>query len=267
MNNNFIFYINSDILDSNNFIDYQIDAFIKSVNPILNIGRKLKAKIYYSDYSIKTLVEYFDEPSFNKDFTKSQANKLELLLKNCIKTSEVNNFFKVHFAGRETSLELLEIPVINPSDKEKIHIIFNLTENSPKQSVLFVKSNEEFERIEINHFCSVKDIWKFINDNLPQREYNFSSKHGNSSTRAIAPKAEKASQLLCSDKEADSLLKTAIFDLRERNWCYNFDDTHQTFIIFPCEGDNPQNKFHAFHIEKDKWREEIPNSILKHFGK
>ncbi|TDO72832.1 hypothetical protein EV143_107138 [Flavobacterium chryseum] len=266
MSSNFVFYINSDILDSSNFLDYQIDAFIKSVNPILNVGRKLKAKIYYSNYNIKSLVEYFDEPSFNKDFTKSQANKLELLLKNCIKTSEANNFFRVHFAGRETSLEFLEIPFINPSDKDKI-VIFNLSQNLPKQSVLFVKSNDEFERIEINSFCEVHEIWKFVNNNLPIREYNFSSKHGNSTTRAIAPNTEDASQLLCTDEEANSLLKTAIFDLRERNWCYNFDEDKQTFIIFPCEGDNPQNKFHAFHIDKDKWREEIPKSILKHFNK
>jgi hypothetical protein len=63
------------------------------------------------------------------------------------------------------------------------------------------------------------------------------------------------------------LLKNAIFDLREGNWCYNFDDVHQTYVVFPCEGENPQNKFHAFHIDKDKWREEIPNSILKYFNK
>lgn len=263
----FVFYVNSDVLDSTNFIDDKIDVFIKLMNPILNIGRKLKAKIYYSYYDIQTLVEYFDEPSFNKDFTKSQANKLDLLLDNFIQNKEVNNFFKVHFSGEETSFELLKMFFINPNDSDKIHIVFNLTENLSKQSILFVESNEHFKRMEINYFCHVDEIWKFINNNLPDREYNFSPKHGNSTIRAIAPNSEIASQLLCTNEEAISLLNNAIFDLRVGNWCYNFDDFHQTYIVFPCEGDNPQNKYHAFHIGKDKWREEIPNSILKHFRK
>jgi hypothetical protein len=159
------------------------------------------------------------------------------------------------------------MPFIISKNIDKIQIVFSLTEES-QYNLLLVKSNEEFERVKINSFSQIQNVWNFINNNLPLREYNFSSKHGNKTTKAIPPKkTENTSQLLCTDDEANMLLKSAIFDLRERNWCYNFDDNQQTFIIFPCEGNNPQNKYHAFHINKDEWHKEIPNSIRKHFKK
>jgi hypothetical protein len=105
MDDNFIFYVHSDILEPKNFTDDKIDEFIRLVNPILNIGRKLKAKIYYSCDDIEILKDYFSEPDFNKDFSKSQANKLDLLIESFIQNKEINSFFKVHFSGDETSLE------------------------------------------------------------------------------------------------------------------------------------------------------------------
>lgn len=262
----FIFYVHSDILELDNFSNENIKNFIKQINPILEIARKLKAKAYYSFADNEELKNFFSDSDFNKDFSKSQANKLQLLLENFIQNKEVNNFFKIHFSQENTSLEHIKLPFLNSKIEDKKLIVFSLR-NEEEQNLLMVKSNSDFEKVKLNSFNNSKNIWEFINKNLSKREYNFSSKHGNEITKAIPPSGQKVSQLLCTDEKAQELLNDAIFDLRERSWCYNFDEDFQTFIVFPCEGNNPQNKFHAFHIDKNKWREEIPNSILKHFNK
>lgn len=262
----FIFYIHSDILKLDNFSNENVKNFIKQINPVLEIGRKLQASVYYSFEDNEELKKYFSEPDFNKDFSKSQANKLDLLLENFIQNKEVNNFFKIHFSQENRSLEHIKLPFLNSKFENKNIIIVSL-KNDEKCTLLMVKSNNDFEKVKINSFNNSNNIWEFINKKLGKRKYNFSSKHGNEANKAISPNSQIVSQLLCNDEKAQELLNNAIFDLRERNWCYNFDEDFQTFIVFPCEGDNPQNKFHAFHIDKDKWREEIPNSILKHFDK
>ncbi|WP_291099692.1 MULTISPECIES: hypothetical protein [unclassified Flavobacterium] len=262
----FIFYIHSDVLELDNFSNENIKNFLNKINPILEIGRKLQANVYYSFEDNDELKKYFTDPDFNKDFSKSQANKLDLLLENFKQNKEVNNFFKIHFSQENTSLEHIKLPFLNSKLKNKNLIIFSL-KNEEEHTLLMVKSNNDFEKVKINSFNNSNKIWEFINKNLPDRVYNFNSKHGNETTKAIAPNSQKASQLLCTDEKAQELLKNAIFDLRERYWCYNFDEDLQTFIVFPCEGDNPQNKYHAFHIKDDEWDKEIPKSIRKHFKK
>ncbi len=264
----FIFYIHSDILALNNFSNENIKNFLKQINPILEIGRKLQANVYYSFEDNFELKEYFNDPAFNKDFSKSQANKLDLLLENFIQNKELNHLFKIHFSDKNSSLQPVKFPFLNSKFENKKLVIFSMNKEA-EHNLLLIKSNDDFEKVKINSFNNSKDIWEFINKNLPNRLYNFNPKHGNKNTKAISPNNQNSSQLLCSDQTAQELLNNSIFDLRVRNWCYNFDDINQTYIIFPCEGENPQNKYHAFHIDKDtnKWREEIPNSILKYFNK
>ncbi len=264
----FIFYIHSDVLEVDNFLDINIKNFIKQIKPILEIGRQLKAKVYYSFDDNQGLKHYFEEPDFDKNFSKSQANLLDLLLENFIHNKESNHFFNIHFSNENTSLQSVKLPFLNSKFENKNLVIFSMNKVD-QQNLLLIKSSDDFEKVNINSFNNPKKIWEFINKNSQKKIYNFSPKHGNRNTKAISPNNQNASQLLCTNDEAQELLNNSIFDLRERNWCYNFDENLQTFIVFPCEGVNPQNKYHAFHIDKniDKWRKEIPNSILKHFNK
>jgi hypothetical protein len=262
----FIFYIHSDVLELDNFSDQNFKKFIQQINPILEIGKHLKANVYYCKSEIQGLNSVFSD--FEDAYIKNQKNILEEILKDFKPNIESNNFFKIHYSNENTSLEPVKFPFLNSKFENKKLVVFSLI-NEEEHNLLMVKSNDDFEKVKLNSFNNPRNIWKFINKNLPDRVYNFSPKHGNNNIKAISPNSENVSQLLCSDDAAQELLNNSIFDLRERSWCYNFDENFQTFIIFPCEGENPQNKYHAFHIDKDidKWRKEIPNSILKYFNK
>lgn len=265
MGKQFTFYIHSDVFNLENFKDETFNTFTKNMNAVFDIARQLEAKVFYQLGDVQDLTPFLEDIDYN--FTQSQGNRLELLLKDFTQFKEKYHFFKVHFAEEQTSLESVNYGFLNSmEDSETISIVF--TQNrSGQEQLLLVHASDDFYFCEINNFNVGKDIWAFINAHLPKRTYNFSSKHGNATTRAIPPKpTEIVSQLRSSDAEAQILLDSAIFDLRERKFYYNFDDSKGTFIVFPYEGDNPQNHFHAFHITETEWAKEIPASIRKYFG-
>lgn len=266
MGKQFVFYIHSEVFSLDNFKDDNFNAFTKSMDAVLDVARQLKATVFYKLGDVQDLTPFLEDIDYK--FTQSQGNRLDVLLEDFIPFKDDYHFFKVHFAEEQTSLESVNYGFLNDMENaETISIVFTQNKSGQEQ-LLLVHANHHFYFCEINNFNQTKDIWAFINKYLPERTYNFSSKHGNATTRAIPPKpTEKASQLLSTNEEAQTLLNSAIFDLRERKFYYNFDDSHGTYIVFPYEGDNPQNQFHAFHITPEEWQKEIPVSIRKYFGK
>jgi hypothetical protein len=264
MGGNFLFYVHSEVFNPDNFKDENFNTFSKSINAVFEVARQLKAKVFYKLDEVQELKPFFEDIDYK--FTQSQGNRLDILLDDFIPFKDKYHFFKVHFAEEHTSLEPVNYGFLNAmDDHQAIKIVF--TQNaSNKENLLLVQASHDFYFCEIYHFNQAKDIWTFINKHLPIRTYSFSSKHGNATTKAIAPKpTEKVSQLLCSDLEAQTLLNSAIFDLREKKFYYNFDEINDTYILFPYEGETPQNQFHAFHITHEEWHKEIPASIKKYF--
>jgi hypothetical protein len=265
MKTEFIFYIHSEVFNPENFSDENIQTFAKSMHIVFEIARQLEAKVFYKLGEVQDLKALIADIDYG--FTQSQGSRLQLLLQDFIPFKEDYHYFKVHFSDAQTSLESVNYGFLNAMDNQKAsYIIFTQTLSGQEQ-LLLVHASDDFYFCEINNFNVAKDIWTFINKKS-KRTYSFSSKHGNSTTTAIPPKATvKASQLRSSDAEAQALLNSAIFDLREKKFYYNFDTDKNTFILFPYEGDNPQNQFHAFHITPEEWHREIPSSIRKYFGK
>lgn len=264
MNQKFVFHIHSNIFEPSNFGDTNIKSFTKTINSIFEVARHLEADVFYLQKDIEELKDYF--LTFDENFTKSQANRLDVLLEDFKKSKTNSHLFFVDFSNGQASLRPANYPFINTQFFDFQNIVFNIIyENN--EHLLFVNSNTDFQKIKINHFGSSKSIWDFINKTLPQRNYSFSPKHGNNANRAISPARASVSQLLCSDDKAQNLLNSAIFDNREDKFHYNFDSDFDTFIIFPFEGKTPQNQFHAFHIEQSEWDKEIPKSIRDYFGK
>ena len=265
MTNKFAFYIHADMFQIDNFDKNKFEEYKNNAISLIEVARHLKADIYYSAEevsNIESVIDEFDE------YIKSDKNFLSTLLEKAKPNQEKNHYFKVSFAHEASFLEHFDIKSLHSICIEKeINIILSLDSTS-NNSLLLINPDNEFQRVGVKSFCSKKDIWKFINQNLPPRKYNFSSKHGNINTKAISPKSnEKVSQLSCSDEDAQKLLDSAIFDLRKDNWCYNFDESFNTFVVFPFEGTTPQNQYHAYHIEKSEWMKEIPESIRKYFKK
>ncbi len=267
MCHNFIFYIHTNILNSSIFANENFGNVKEVIIPLLEISRQLKAEVYYSFNDVQLLKN--DIGDMDIFFTKSQANFLDILLKDFKANKLYSNFFEVNFINSSTNLRHVDYTFLKEEDlySNKKHIVLSIGEEK-HYNLLNVTSNDKFERISIFESNDKNNIWKYICENLPKRNYNFSKKHGNNITKASSPNGLKASQLLCSDEEAQKLLHTAIFDVNQKGrFLYNFDKQHQTFILFPYEGDNPQNNYHAFHIEKSEWNKEVPLSIRKYFNK
>jgi hypothetical protein len=268
MNQKFIFYIHSEVFNPDNFSDENFNDFAKNINSVFEVARQIKADVFYTLDSVMELKDFFTDFD-SSNFSQSQGNRLDVLLEDFIPFNKKYHFFKVHFAKEQTSLEPVKYPFLNETANNHlaIKIVFTQSSNS-KEQLLLVHSSNHFHFCEINCFNTAINIWELINTHLPIRTYNFSPKHGNATVKAIPPKSsEKASQLLCSDNDAQTFLNSAIFDLREKKFYYNFDQIHDTYILFPYEGETPQNQFHAFHIAKEEWHKEVPTSIKKYFGK
>jgi len=271
MVDNIVFIIGSDIFSSSNLEDGNFQKFVKNISPALKVAEQLKAEVWYSHRDLERLSSEMVE--FDEYFTQSQGNFWGTLLENFRPHREDGYCFKIHYSFENTSLEhcpLVSFPIDSISKTYKVLLSFELEE--PEVSLLLAKSNSDFHRVHLNLFIKPDKIWKFVNNILPKRKYNFSSKHGNIHKKADPPKlGEKASQLKCSDEDAQQLLNDAIFDRRysgkKGHWCYNFDPVHDTFIVFPYEGNTPSNQFHAFHIEREEWKKEIPSSVISFFGK
>ena len=261
MKDKFVFYIHSDILNEDRFNDSNFKSHIQCISSLLDVARFLKSNVFYSLLDINTLQEVLNLDEY---FTQSQANILDVLLKDFIVNKEVHHLFKVHFSEENTCLEPCNFNICN-STKDKTTILLTL-DKEEELYLLKVKSNNDFEQIAIQSVFNKENLWAIINKQI-SRNYNFTSKHGDSNTNAMPPTNKTVSQLLTSDVETQELLDNAIFDLRQSDWCYNFDKNKNTYIVFPFEGVTPQNNYHAFHILEAEWGQEIPNSIRKYFNK
>lgn len=264
MTDKFAFYIHSDVFKLDNFSKERFTEFRKQIEPLIEVGRQLEADIYYANEDINQIQSDFEE--FD-GYIQNDRNYLSVLLEQTIKNEETNYFFRLIFNESQSSIESITLKGLHSICTQKAYNILFSLNNIGQDYLLKVTSNTDFEKIVVNIFSSKYDIWEFINKQLPKRVYQFSPKHGNNTKKANPPKSnEKVSQLKCSDDEAQLLLDTAIFDLREHKWCYNFDCKLGTFIVFPFEGENPQNQFHAFHLEESEWNK-VSTSIRKFFDK
>jgi len=268
MESNFVFYIHSDILDylycQNDIV--LIKSFFEKTTPLIEVGKQINAKIFYSKESINNLNDYFK--IFPQEFSPSIPDRLFDLLTDCKEISNGLFCFHVLFAQKNTQIQHSDFHYLDSLSLKSQNIIFSLYKNE-EIDLLQIESNSIFNSVRVQVFNDPKSIWSFIQGNIPTRNYNFSSKHGNKHTIAIPPNGEDVSQLRCTDMEAQVLLNTAIFDLREKKFHYNFDLTENTYIVFPCEGINPQNQYHAYHLDNDTdiWEKEVPKSIRKFYNK
>ncbi|MDI9879778.1 hypothetical protein [Flectobacillus longus] len=230
MKNEFVFYIHSEMFNDEHFTTENFEIYRKATYSILEVARQLEADIYFSSEDIEKLAEKFAEISDVEGFDEyiqSPQAYLEVLFKDAIPHKSRGLYFEVVFNEKQSSLAFYaDSKCLNCLTDAANHIIISVS-LSGESNLLKVDSESEFEKVKINYFCSDILLWKFINSKLPKRIYHFSSKHGNSQKKANPPKRnEQASQLKCSDEEAQNLLDNAIFDLRETPWCYIFDDRY-----------------------------------------
>ncbi len=241
------------------------ETYLSDMYNLVNFAYIHNANVYYSVSQLDEFRENCND--WDENFTSFNGNRLDIILENAMPLKKQNHIFEICFAQENTSLNTIKnksLASIKDFQKQ-LFISFSYYNNV----FLWVKSNSEFERVNIHTASEIIELQNWIVKSSNVKNYNFSTKHGNATTKAVAPKSDKkASQLKCSDAEAQQLLNKSVPNFDEKQgWHYNFDETLNTFIVFPFEGDTPQNQFHAFHVEPSEWHIEIPKSIRKFFGK
>jgi hypothetical protein len=181
-----------------------------------------------------------------------------LILENAKPIKHQNYVFEVCFASENTSLSHNKSCIaasVQNFEKQAI-----LTQNISTNTLLLVKSNDEFERIKISYLPNIENVRCWIVDNSARRFFNLSPKHGENDIGNWPGE----SALLCSQEDAQNLLNSSIPNLDQKNRLFNWDVTHGTFIEFFFEGQNPQNQWHGFHLKESDWNR-VPDTIRKFF--
>lgn len=233
--------------------------YLKNIFSLINIAYLHKANVYYSKHQRIDFVKNCND--LDENYVVSVGEKLDVMLENAKEIKEQNYIFEVCFSHERTNL--CHVP----------NVIISSIQNYPKQVILSsklgsetflaVKSNTEFEKINILYFIDLQDIIKWIVNNSSKRQFHISPKHG------VNGKGnwKGESVLLCNEAEAALLLESAIPDFIEKeNRLFNWDCIHNTFIEFFFEGDNPQRQWHGFHLEAKEWNR-VPSSLRKFFNK
>ncbi len=112
------------------------------------------------------------------------------------------------------------------------------------------------EFINIDFVKDADSLIKWVEEHRLLRIFNLNPKHGENGVGNWG----EASPLLCSRREAQALLNTAIYDKKTRNY-YNFDQTHKKYIIFEDENTS-ENTYHGYHLDNEN---AVPNTIRKKF--
>jgi hypothetical protein len=259
MYSDFHFYID---LNWEDVIDKTIDVYLNKLYQLVNFAYQHKASVFYSTEHLnefKSMLEI--ERNIDEDFSASIGNKLDVILRHA-KGKDIKSYaFQVCFANNNTSIFHIN-NVLSVVDQHSKIAVLSLSNMNKINCFLQVRSNTSYCKIDCENLHATDEIIYWI-ANTEVRPFNLSSKHGENGKGNW----QGESLLLCTKEDAQKLLNTAIpcFEEKEKN-LFNFDNTHNTFIVFYYEGDNPQRQWHGFHLERGDWHK-VPNFVLKYFGK
>jgi hypothetical protein len=259
MYSDFHFYID---LNWEDVIDRTIDVYLNKLYQLVNFAYQHRASVFYSTKHLNEFKSMVDiEGNIDEYFSASIGNKLDIILRHA-KGKEIESYaFQVCFAGNNTSICHIDNVLSVVDQHPKIAI---LSLSNKINYFLQVRSNTDYCKIGCENPHATDEIVCWI-ANTEVRSFNLSSKHGENG-KGNRP---GESLLLCAKEDAQKLLDTAIpcFEEKEKGKnLFNFDHTHDTFIMFYYEGDNPQRQWHGFHLERDDWHK-VPNFVLNYFGK
>ncbi len=249
------------------YIDLNWEHYVSDPDNYLQQIYKLVGFVYLHKATVFYNQDQIDE--FNKNctdldtnFIESSGNLLSLILDDAIVKKNQSFFFEVNFAKENSFLTPVKNGAISSITSHPKLSLISLSEKGETKTILNVRSNFEFEKIQITLCREIESLFGWIIENIPKRKFNLSKKHGqNGAGHQIG-----ASPLLCNSREAQKFLDNAIPDFKKRaKQLYNFDDGRNTFIEFFYEGDNPQGQWHGFHIKKEEWEMRIPENIRNHF--
>lgn len=238
------------------------NSYLKNLYKIVEVSYIHHTQVFYSKKNVREFVDACNDLDTN--FTQSVGNQLGELLLNATAISDDHILYKIKIDHTVVTVEEAEGYYISGvSINQKISMI-SLSLEMGYQTFLYVKSVNNFGKQDMLVVNSKYDLASWIFQNGPARNFNLSPKHGKDGISSWY----KGSKLLCSEEEAQALLNKSIADFnRFSNRLFCYDDNHNTFIEFFYEGNNPQLKWHGFHLDLALWKTRVPSSIRDYFGK
>ena len=254
MYSNFHFYIDFNWEDC---VEKSFDTYLKELHQLVELSYQHKASVFYSKCHLDDFLKNMG--CLDEGFSQSIGNKIDVILENAKPNDNKFFAFELCFAQKNTALFHVDNVLSTVDTHDKIAI---LTFSNKINSFLLVKSVSDFCKIKCENISNRDAIVNWISE-TELRTFNVIPKHGENG-KGNQP---KESILLCSKEEAQLLLNTAIpcFMEREKN-LFNYDKTHNTYVMFYFEGNNPQKQWHGFHLEKKDWDSKVPHLVRKYFG-
>lgn len=254
--------------DQHFYIDLNWETFLESPETyvqnaylIVDLIYHHKANVYFNNDQISQFKEI---SSADINYMHSIGNKLQLLLENALKVDSSYFPFEVVFANTQSCLNPVVNSTISSMDSRDKMVLISFSENEQTKTLLNIRSNTEFFKIDFEIINNSSSIINWIVRNSRERVFNTSDKHGENGIGNWI----NESVLLCDKQKAQGFLNLAIPELRKKeNHLYFFDEDEDTYLEFYYEGDNPQNQWHGFHITHEEWEQRIPSSIRKYFRK
>lgn len=237
-----------------------LGGYLPKLYKMIGLAYQHKATVFYSVSQIQELTGFCND--LDEGFSQSHGNRLDILLENAIPINDGRYVFEVCFARDNTSLHPICNPAIAIITGHPNNALISITQNQ-HPPLLSITSANNFAAVSFDVINDANGLLAWLQDEARStRNFNLSPKHGENGHRHWPGE----SALLCSATEAQQLLNAAIPDFTElENRLFNFDATHQTYIEFFYEGDNPLKQWHGFHVEAGYWDNRVPKSIRSHF--
>lgn len=235
--------------------------YIRNLHNLTRIAYLHKTQVYYSNEQLSNFTSQCK--TLDANFIKSVGNQLDILLRNATPLSSGSGlYFTVHYNGIGSYILHEARPILSILQSSKKNAVISIGYDEGTVEYLRIIDNNNFDRTTVNFNKTTKTIIHSILMYGPERNFNLSDKHGENGIGEWPGE----SKLLCSRSKAQILLNSSIADLGQKIRLFNFDEDNDTFIEFFYEGANPQNQWHAFHLDVSLWNR-VPNQIRKHFNR
>lgn len=147
----------------------------------------------------------------------------------------------------------------NQTESINNYIIISILDK-PQYSRPFLSAYKDYLKqinkptfIHIPYTHDFYSLENWLDKNIKMRElHTMDFRHQEHSPKYIKDKSPLLYDLRNTKDQnsIQSLLNTAVGDARKRKYLINFDEEKGCYIRFEYEGDNPQNKYHAYHLVK-----------------
>ena len=260
----------------------ELKLFLEALKSLLEmIGCEKDACLYYSSKEIIAFLEGIEEES-KELYLIDPASTIDEYLQNANAVNWRENplqkkaiqYFLLDF----DSCQLIELfdHSMNEGLEKKLsdlkHRVLFINHHAIKiktEFVTLIKKERKpvavpiFKNLSISNNNSQLEKWTL--QKRIKRIFNLNPKHGeNGKSAHTFNKGDEVSLLECSKANAQTLLESAIGDVRiDSKRLFNYDLDKAKYIVFYFEGESPQNQYHGFHLTSEIAKQKIPNNILK----